>query len=281
MFKKKNLRNLLSIMMVAVVSYFIVSCGDDDEKIGYYSGIQTPNNGNSSSMDATYENQLTGTSWKQSSCAIYYSNGDVETKISNAIVTYSSNHVWYIIGISGYNGWGTWKVENGVIEWDATGNNGGMNNPSFRGILVASNFGPRKIVSLTDNKMRLVWPNNDKDWVEYTRVSYQEPSDAGSGSGTSGGSGSSTESLYFTNFNYTATQTSVTVKFYTNERASSATIKYGEYSASSSASATITNKEVSATIRNLKKGTKYYVRCTARNSNGSVTSDDYPVMTNY
>lgn len=102
-----------------------------------------------------------------------------------------------------------------------------------------------------------------------------------SGGGSSGGGGSSTESLYFTNFNYTATQTSVTVKFYTNERASSATIKYGEHSASSSASATITNKEISATIRGLKMGTKYYVKCTARNSSGSVTSDDYPVMTNY
>ena len=94
------------------------------------------------------------------------------------------------------------------------------------------------------------------------------------------GSGTS-ESLYFTNFNYTATQTSVTVKFYTNERASSATIKYGKNSASSSVSTTITNKEISATIKGLTKGTKYYVKCTARNSNESITSEEYPVITNY
>ena len=99
--------------------------------------------------------------------------------------------------------------------------------------------------------------------------------------GNSGGNQNSTGSLYFTNFNFTATQTSVTVKFYTSQKATSANIKYGEYSASSSASASITNKEISATIKGLKKGTKYYVRCTARNSNGSVTSDSYPVMTNY
>jgi len=159
MVKLKRLWGLLAMIMVAMLSISVVSCGDDDdEDDGYGSGSQIENNGNSSTMDAIYENQLSGTSWKQSSCAIYYSDGS---------------------------------------------------------------------------------------------------------------------------FNYTTTQTSVTVKFYTNERASSATIKYGEYSASSSASATITNKEISATISGLKKGTKYYVKCTARNSSGSVTSDDYPVRTNY
>ncbi len=110
---------------------------------------------------------------------------------------------------------------------------------------------------------------------------YYSGGNTGGGNDGNSGSGSSGESLYFTNFNFTATQTSVTVKFYTNERASSATIKYGEYSASSTASASITNKEISATIRGLKKGTKYYVKCTARNSSGSVTSDEYPVITNY
>ena len=260
--------------MVAMLSISVVSCGDDDdEDDGYGSGSQIENNGNSSTMDAIYENQLSGTSWKQSSCAIYYSDGSVGTDVSNAIVTFANNHIWYIIGINGKNGWGTWKVENGKIKWETTGNNAGYSNVSFRVIVVANHFGPNTIASLTDSKMRLVYPD-DGWWVEYTRVSYQEPSDTGGG-------GSSSESLYFTNFNYTATQTSVTVKFYTNERASSATIKYGEYSASSSASATITNKEISATISGLKKGTKYYVKCTARNSSGSVTSDDYPVRTNY
>lgn len=105
--------------------------------------------------------------------------------------------------------------------------------------------------------------------------------------GTSGsGGGSSTddggaETLYFTNFNFTATQTSVTVKFYTNERATSATIKYGKSSPSTSVSATITNKEICATIKGLTKGTKYYVNCTARNSVGAKTSDTFPITTNY
>ena len=102
-----------------------------------------------------------------------------------------------------------------------------------------------------------------------------------SGGGSSGDSGSSTEPLHFTYFDFTATQTSVTVKFYTNERATNAIIKYGEYSASIPVTASITNKEISATIKGLKKGTKYYVECTASNRNGSVTSDVYPVITNY
>ena len=132
----------------------------------------------------------------------------------------------------------------------------------------------------SDDTSMLGWSSINRSYGKSVRP-VTDDSGGNSGGGSSGGGGSSTESLYFTNFNYTATQTSVTVKFYTNERASSATIKYGEYSASSSASATITNKEISATIRGLKKGTKYYVKCTARNSSGSVTSDNYPVMTNY
>ena len=115
-----------------------------------------------------------------------------------------------------------------------------------------------------------------------TNPNYTASGDGnGGGNGNNSGGGESTESLYFTNFNYTATQTSVTVKFYTNERASNATIKYGKNSASSSVSTTITNKEISATIKGLTKGTKYYVKCTARNSNESITSEEYPVITNY
>ena len=143
-----------------------------------------------------------------------------------------------------------------------------------------------------DRAFYLSFNSDDKSvygWAFITRsfgksvrpVTALNNSGDGSGDDGSSGDGSSEESLYFTNFNYTATQTSVTVKFYTNEKATSASIKYGENSASSSASATITNKEISSTIRGLKKGTKYYVKCTARNSNGSVTSDEYPVMTNY
>ena len=278
--------------MVLMLSLGFLSCGHDDEIVDINSGGQVENNSKSSAMDATYESLLSGTSWKQSSSYVVYTSDDisednrVSTKVGKAIMTFASNHTLFIIGVEVWgrqsNGWGTWKVENGEIKWHITGNNSGESDAHFVSQFAADlGAGAMTIATLTDSKMRLVYKKDgfgsideDKSWYEYTRVSYQEPS------GTGGG-GSSTESLYFTNFNYTATQTSVTVKFYTNERASSASIKYGEYSASSSTSAAITNKEISATISGLKRGTKYYVKCTARNSNGSVTSDEYPVMTNY
>lgn len=285
---KRIYLNMQTTIMVLMLSLGFLSCGHDDEIVDINSGGQVENNSKSSAMDATYESLLSGTSWKQSSSYVVYTNPDyserVSTKVGKAIMTFASNYTWFVIGVNGTqdNGWGTWKVENGEIKWHITGNNTGESDAIFRSQFAADlGAGAMTIATLTDSKMRLVYKKDgfgsideDKSWHEYTRVSYQELSGVGGG-------GSSTESLYFTNFNYTATQTSVTVKFYTNERASSATIKYGEYSASSSTSATITNKEISATIRGLKRGTKYYVKCTARNSNGSVTSDEYPVMTNY
>ena len=85
----------------------------------------------------------------------------------------------------------------------------------------------------------------------------------------------------FTNFIFTATQTSVTVKFYTDSRVSSATVYYGTSTPSKIATSSISNTLVSATINGLTKGTKYYVKCKATNSYGSSTSDTYSVITNY
>lgn len=82
-------------------------------------------------------------------------------------------------------------------------------------------------------------------------------------------------------FTYTATKNSITVKFMATDKPTSATIKYGESSATKSLSSSITNKQISATARGLKSGTKYYFKCTVKNSNGSSTSEEYPAYTNY
>jgi hypothetical protein len=63
-------------------------------------------------------------------------------------------------------------------------------------------------------------------------------------------------------FTYTATKNSITVKFMATDKPTSATIKYGESSATKSLSSSITNKQISATARGLKSGTKYYFKCT-------------------
>lgn len=96
-----------------------------------------------------------------------------------------------------------------------------------------------------------------------------------------GGSGTSGDVPYVINFNFTATQSSITVKFMATEKPTSATIYYGETTANKSLSTTITNKQVSAKATGLKKGTKYYFKCKLSNSYGSSTSDLFAASTNY
>ena len=186
--------------------------------------------------------------------------------------------------------YGDWEISSGALSVSIEGQfNSSSEWHTVRSFLIAkwgtffcSFWMDIPIKKISDTYMiteGIPYPDVEGDLYEYhyTKTAYTE----GGYGGTSSGGGTSDNSMYFTNFTWTATQTSVTVKFYTNERATSATIKYGENSASSSKSATITNKEISTTITGLKKGTKYYVKCIARNSTGSVTSEEYPVITNY
>ena len=102
-----------------------------------------------------------------------------------------------------------------------------------------------------------------------------ESSDGGESGGSTG------DAPYVIGFNFTATKTSITVKFMCNERPTSATIKYGTSSPTRTASSSVSGKQVSATVSGLKSGTKYYFSCTVRNSYGSSTSDSFPAITNF
>lgn len=124
--------------------------------------------------------------------------------------------------------------------------------------------------------------DSEKRWYGLTIRAVYGTKNSSTGSGTSGGGGSSVgDAPYVTSFDFTATKTSITVKFMCNERPTSATVKYGTSSATSTISSNISGKQVSATATGLKAGTKYYFKCTVKNDNGSSTSDPYPAMTNY
>jgi len=117
-------------------------------------------------------------------------------------------------------------------------------------------------------------PYEDVSWVT------NDDDNSGTGSG-SGGSGSTGDAPYVTSFDFTATKSSITVKFMCSERPTNATIKYGTSSPTSTASSSISGKQVSATVSGLKSGTKYYFKCTVKNSYGSSTSDTFSAITNY
>jgi hypothetical protein len=131
-----------------------------------------------------------------------------------------------------------------------------------------------KIQSISGSKMVLETTGTSE--TQYlTKVAYTENGQSGNGGGYS-----STD-FYFTNFTSNVTKNSITVKFYTSERPSSATIYYGTSSASKAVSTDITAKQISTTMKGLTPGTKYYFKCSAKSSSGSATSEVYPVMTYY
>ncbi len=210
--------------------------------------------------DYQMESKLEGTSWKflhGTHWIMVFSFGyggilyiaETDTK---------KNHNFYYEG--------TWKCPQKDVL-DARSDDGTAH------VVIMNSIGPLpKIEYLSGNTMKLKSLITE---VTLTKVTYQ-------GGNDNSGSGSS-DAPYIVSFDFSATKNSITVKFMCSERPTSATIKYGssENSISSSASATIAAKQVSATVKGLKAGTKYYFKCQVSNSNGSSTSDAYPAMTNY
>ena len=268
-------------VMILVITFCIMACSKNEESEEFK---QTDN-----TADLELTQKLSGTSWKP------ITNKNIETgeqwdySDTNLIITFAPDHKAYLLNLfpeEDIEAYGTWFISSGAVTWYPRTSNGAGNGTSLSSRILtwldadrsAGIMGHLAIKSISSSFLITETLDLSQAYeTHYTKVAYTEGSNGNSGSGGS----TSDNSMYFTNFTWTATQTSVTVKFYTNERATSATIKYGENSASSSKSATITNKEISTTITGLKKGTKYFVKCIARNSTGSVTSEEYPVITNY
>lgn len=263
-------KELLSKVLMAMMMVLVLSCSSDDSD-------DESNSNWASNKDAQYEKMLMGTSWE-------LTDGTLGT------VTYGYNHIWYLMnaGHSGdemsfyKNADGTWEVTNGKInvylkhyDYNASSLSGARMQIAVLGFLRPN------IITLTDNKL-VTSSDVEGDVTEYRRVSYKEGSILdGNGSGADNGSSSGGEPPYVTSFDFTATKSSITVKFMCNERPTSATVKYGTSSPNKTASSSITGKQVSATVTGLKSGTTYYFKCTVKNSYGSSTSDTFYAITNY
>lgn len=270
--KKYSLLFVFTVIMMGVAS----SCGGDDDNLGNGPNAGTESN-EVTGTDAVYDNKLMGTSWKQTKqVGTNWTEPGYE-----GILTFGYNHEWYVINfVNKYNAYGVWEVKDGVYDYDIKASD--YTQSSLRAQFAASLFGPGRIEELTETKLVLKSPYNDTSSAEFVKVSYREGAksfDGGSGSGNSGGS--TGDAPYVTSFDFTATKSSITVKFMCSERPTSATVKYGTSSPTSTASSSISGKQVSATVSGLKSGTKYYFKCTVKNSYGSSTSDTFSAITNY
>ncbi len=136
---------------------------------------------------------------------------------------------------------------------------------------------------INQTEMEIIDERGDAE--KYLRVNSEISEDSDDednwNSGSDGGGSSSAEAPSFYDFSYTCTETSVSVIFATDPKATRATIYYGNSSPTKSVTTTISGRMISARITGLTKGTKYYVKCVASNSYGSTTSDVVSVRTDY
>ena len=119
----------------------------------------------------------------------------------------------------------------------------------------------------------------------YIKYFGNTSADTGGSSGGNGGSGggSTTQQgvtdLYLYDYTEWPTKIKVIYKYKSDVHVTSAKIYYGEYSTSSSVSATVSSTTITATISGLKKNTVYYVKASATTSKGTVYSSESRVMT--
>lgn len=192
------------------------------------------------------------------------------------------------IGPNGENHEGTWWVSDGVLTTFIYPNDG--QKAYDHDYIYAGTFTvgiSHSEVSLTSSKLVL----KDKVYEktrEYKKVMYVEPTSptGGTGNNNSGNNndnnGQGGEAPHVINFNYSSTTSTITVTFTATDRPTSASIKYGDSpSASKTLSTTIAGVQAKATATGLKKGTKYYFKCTLKKDGRTSTSDAFPAMTRY
>jgi hypothetical protein len=274
---------LLKVLMLLFVMSF-VSCDkddDDDNNNGNNSDNSSQsynsNYGSQTENRSGFENMFNGTSWKMISYKYYKDDGTVEVRTPNpGIMTFSSDHIFYIMGLKHGNKIydvidGTWEATSTGVSLKANAK-GDQSWASMQGVITANGYAIATITDYTDS-----WFKCGNNFIyEFSKTSYQAPSNGG-GSGSS----DSGDAPHVVSYDFTATKTSITVKFMCSERPSSATVKYGTSSPSSTISSSISGKQVTATASGLKAGTKYYFNCTVKNSYGSSTSDTFSAITNY
>ena len=255
--------------------------GTEYNRVGSPANIDDDDNG-MTNQDAQYERMLMGTSWVQDKEVIFGDDGKEIVNHNEGTLTFGYDHEWYLIKLwNKYDAYGEWGVKNGIYDYSIKSNNYG-DAAVLRGIIASIYFGFARIRELTDSKLILESTvEGSRNYGEFHKVSYREGSKNFDDNESGGGGSSSGEPPYVTSFDFSATKTSITVKFMCNERPTSATVKYGTSSPSKTTSSSISGKQVSATVSGLKSGTKYYFKCTVKNSNGSSTSDTFTAITNY
>lgn len=283
-------RFFITLSLLFLLSAFALSsCGDDDD------GPNDSSNGIDPKFELLY-NKLFNTSWRLESTTNSYSQAAYQ-EWGNAVISFSAaenfgtNIKTFEFYISGFGSHGYWYIgETGTLwcinsyHWAGTA----ANVSAYEAGLFSGMYGSMvdmKLSFINDDIMIL--SDGDDTW-RYNKISYQGGNTGGSsGNGSGSGSGSgSYEAPEIGFYDFTATKSSITAIFqiYNQEACggvTSAKIYYGTSSPSKSVSATVSGKQIRATITGLKAGTKYMVKCTANSPGGSTSSSTVSCITNY
>lgn len=278
---KKRFFIALSLLFLFFASY-LSSCGNDD-------GPNNPSNGIDPRFEPLY-NKLFNTSWQLESSTNSYSQA-ASRKWGNAVFSFSAaenlgtTNKTFEFYISGFGSHGYWYIgETGTLSCLSSYYCAGdaAHVSAYDAGLFTAMYGSmidQNLSFINDDTMIL--SDGDDTW-KYKKVSYQGGnSGSGSGSGTGG-----YEAPEIGFYDFTATKSSITAIFqiYNQEACggvTSAKIYYGTSSPSKSVSATVSGKQIRATITGLQAGTKYMVKCTANSPGGSTSSSTVSCITNY
>lgn len=277
-----------------LMNFGIVSCNNNDDEPTY--GDDYTKFPNYNLYRDIYES-LMGTSWK------LVDTTTAKKEYIGETITFT-DEIWDntpVLGSSCFDGWGYWFIsDEGTLCFTT------LTSKSNATVIQEAKFTSEmgldsEIVTLNSSRLVLRYYYDSTDrygYIEYVSVPYKgvpapyensssgNSGSSGNSNGNGGGnSGSSYEKPEIGIEGFTCTQTSITVKYriYNQDQAkvSSAKGYYGTSSPSNSVSATVAGSLITIRISGLKKGTDYYVKCTATGPGGSTTSETTHIITNY
>lgn len=283
----------LMLLLITTLSLSVTSCGDDKEEDE--PGTNQPHN--YQQFKSQYE-ALLNTSWKLESSYMYYGQDKIQDnmkiestqKFLPLIVTFSgemnenSQFKLYYSSVPGYGLW--WFSEDGTLRlgssyyFDRNPGNLTLKDVARLEVLVGE---ISSIEELTSTKLVLCEYYSDGELSgkqTYRRVYGYDPTDPGND-----GPDTAVEKPEIGLEDFSSTTSSITLKYriYNQDvaKVSSAKGYYGTSSPNTSVSATIAGSLITIRINSLKRGTYYYVKCSATGKGGTTTSETTKLSTLY
>lgn len=287
----------LMLLLITTLSLSVSSCGDDKEEDE--PGTNQPDN--YQQFKSQYD-ALLNTSWKLESSYEYYTVGgqdkiqdnmkiESNQKFLPLIVTFSGElnensfkFKLYYSSVPGYGLW--WFREDGTLQLGSSyyfdRNPGNLTSKDVARLQVLVGETSSIIEELTSTKLVLCQYYNGKLGGKqiYRRVYGYDPANPGND-----GPDTAVEKPEIGLEDFSSTTSSITLKYriYNQDvaKVSSAKGYYGTSSPSTSVSATIAGSLITIRINSLKRGTYYYVKCSATGKGGTTTSETTKLSTLY